>query len=334
MARDRGAYSVSRRTFCWTLAGVLVTPGLAIAQTEKIRRIGILYLGKPNDPFVLANTGAFRQRLRELGYVDGKTIVIDERFAEGDATRLNELARELVASKVDILVTQAVAATVAARLATSTIPIVMLHAGNPVEAGLIESLARPGGNITGTSNISLGGKLVELLHEVVPRARRVAVLGNPTNAGLPPARRDAEEAARRIGVSVVFVAVTRNEDFPDVFATIRNARPDALLVVVEPLIATHRSEVVEFAAAARLPAVYDNGTTARIGGLISYAPDISEHYPLAAIYVDKILKGAKPADLPVQQATKFELVINLKTAKALGVSIPQALLVRADEVIQ
>ena len=334
MARDQGDCSIARRSFCLALADVLVAPSIAIAQTEKARRIGILYLGKPDDPFVLTNTGAFRQRLRGLGYVDGKTIVIDERFAEGDATRLNELARELVASKVDILVTQAVAATVAARLATSTIPIVMLHAGNPVEAGLIESLARPGGNITGTSNISLGGKLVDLLHEVVPSVRRLAVLGNPTNAGLPPARRDVEEAARRIAVSVVFVAVTRNEDFPDIFAAIRNARPDALLVVVEPLIATHRREVVEFAAAARLPAVYDNGATARIGGLISYAPDLTEHYPLAAIYVDKILKGAKPGDLPVQQPGRYELVINLKTAKALGITIPQSLMARADEVIQ
>jgi putative ABC transport system substrate-binding protein len=313
------------------VAGVSPTVG---QQPPKIPRIGMLFFGAMSDLFRTTNVGIFRQRLAELGYVDGKTIVIEERFAEGSEARLNELARELVESRADVLVTQAVAATVAAKKATSTIPIVMMHAGGPIEAGLIKSFARPGGNVTGTSNILAGGKLVDLLHEVVPRFGRLAILGNPTNSGLPPARKDVAEAARRIGVDVVFVPVTRNEDFPGVFATIRNARPDALLVFVEPLIGTHRSELVDFAAAARLPAVYDTGPMARAGGLVAYAPFFPEHYALAAVYVDKILKGAKPADLPVQQATRFELVINLKTAKALGLTIPRDLLLRADEVIQ
>jgi putative ABC transport system substrate-binding protein len=303
-------------------------------QQMRIPRVGMLYFGASNDSFSQVNAGVFRQRLAELGYVDGKTILIEERFAEGSASRLNDLARELVASNVDIIVTQAVAATIAARQATRTIPIVMLHAGNPIGAGLIESLARPGGNVTGTSNILLGGKLVELLHELVPRLGTLAVLANPTNAGVPPALADIADAARRFNITVNLVPATRNEDFPDAFAMIRNARPDALLVLVEPLIAAHRAEVIDFATRARLPTIYDNGPTARAGGLMSYALVFREHYALAAVYVDKILKGAKPADLPVQQPTRFELVINLKTAKALGMTIPQSLLLRADEIIQ
>jgi putative ABC transport system substrate-binding protein len=303
-------------------------------QPTRIPRIGMLWFGASRDPFIPINAGMFRQRLAELGYVEGKTILIDDRFAEGSIPRLNELARELVASKVDIIVTQAVAATIAARQATRTIPIVMLHAGNPIGAGLIESLARPGGNVTGTSNILLGGKLVELLHELVPRLGTLAVLANPTNAGVPPALADVADAARRFNITVNLVPATRNEDFPDAFAMIRNARPDALLVLVEPLIGAHRAEVIDFAASARLPTIYDNGPSARSGRLISYALVFLDHYVMAAEYVDKILKGAKPADLPVQQPRKFELVINLKTAKALGLTIPQSLLLRADEIIQ
>jgi putative tryptophan/tyrosine transport system substrate-binding protein len=281
-------------------------------QQATIPRVGVLFFGASSDPFVAPHMAVFRQRLAELGYVDGKTILIDERFAEGSMPRLNELASELVASKVDIIVTQAVAATTAARRATSTIPIVMMHAGNPIGAGLIESLARPGGNVTGTSNILLGGKLVELLHEVVPRLGKLAMLANPTNAAVSPARADVADAARRFNMSLVFVPVAQAEELPNALTTIRNARPDALLVLVEPLIAAHRTELIDFAAVARLPTIYDNGPT----------------------YVDKILKGAKPADLPVQQPATFELIINLNTAKALGLTIPQSLLLRADEVIQ
>jgi putative ABC transport system substrate-binding protein len=276
----------------------------------------------------------FRQRLTELGYVEGKTILIDERSAEGDAQRLTELARELATSKVDVIVAVAVAATTAARQATSTIPIVMVHAGNPIGAGLISSLARPGGNVTGTMNLPLGGKQVDLLREVVPRVAKLAILANPTNAGAPSFVAAMTDAASRSNISVVVAEVTRAEDFRTAFTVIRNARPDGLLVMVEPLIGTRIAEVFEFAASTRLPAIYDNGEAARRGGLIAYATVYIEHYALAADYVDRILKGAKPADLPVQQPTKFELVINMKTAKALGLTIPQSLLLRADEVIQ
>ncbi len=295
----------------------------------------MLWLIGSNEPFVSIATGSFRQRLAELGYVEGKTILIDERFADGNESRLNELARDLVASKVDIIVATAVAATIAARQATSTIPIVMLNAGNPIGAGLIESLARPGGNVTGSSNIALGGKLVELLHELVPRLGKLAILVNPTNAAVPLARADIADAARRFNINVVGVAeVPRAEDFPNAFAVIRNARPDGLLVLAEALIAMHHVEVFDFAASARLPAIYDSGNMARSGGLIAYSPDYLEHYALAAVYVDKILKGAKPADLAVQQPTRLELIINLKTAKILGLTIPQSLLLRANDVIQ
>jgi putative ABC transport system substrate-binding protein len=325
-----------RRTLLRALgAGTLIVGAWPASgqQPTRIPRIGVLWFAS-SDSFRQANSGVFRQRLAELGYVEGKTILIEERFAEGSMPRLNELARELVASKVDIIVAPAVAAATAARQATSTIPIVMVAAGNPIGAGLIESLARPGGNVTGTSNILLGGKLVELLHEVVPRLGTVAVLANPTNAGVPPALADIADAARRFNITVNLVPATRNEDFPDAFAMIRNARPDALLVLVEPLIGAHRAEVIDFAARARLPTIYDNGATARSGGLMSYALVFREHYALTAVYVDKILKGAKPADLPVQQPARFELVINMKTAKALGLAIPQSLLLRADEIIQ
>jgi putative ABC transport system substrate-binding protein len=199
------------------VAGTLPAVG---QPSPKIPRIGMLFFGTPSNLVRATYVSAFRHRLTELGYVDGKTILIEERFAEGSEARLNKLAHELVASKVDIIVTQAVAATVAARRATGSIPIVMMHAGNPVEAGLIKDFARPGGNVTGTSNILAAGKLVDLLHEFVPRLGRLALLANPTNPGMPPGRNDVDEAARRIGVSVEFVPVVRNEDFPGVFGRI------------------------------------------------------------------------------------------------------------------
>jgi putative ABC transport system substrate-binding protein len=238
-----------------------------------------------------------------------------------------------VASKVDVIVAIAVAATTAARQATSTIPIVMVHAGNPIGAGLIASLARPGGNVTGTTNLPLGGKQVDLIRELVPGVAKLAILANPTNAGAASFVAAMTEASRKFNISVVAAEVTRAEDFANAFMVIRNARPGGLLVAVEPLIGKHIAEVFEFAATTRLPVIYDNGEAARRGGLIAYATVYIEHYALAADYVDRILKGARPADLPVQQPAKFELVINLKTAKALGLTIPQTILLQADQVI-
>jgi len=210
----------------------------------------------------------------------------------------------------------------------------MLHAGNPIGAGLIVSLARPGGNVTGTSNILMGGKQVQLLREIVPRLSKLAVLVNPTNAGAPAALAELVDTARSFGISVVIAQVSDLNHFPSAFDKIRNARPNGLFVMTEPMIGGQRPQILEFAAEVRLPVSSDNEYMTRAGGLISYGPDYADHYAMAAEYVDKILRGAKPADLPVQQPRKFELVINLKTAKALGLSIPQSLLLRADEVIQ
>jgi putative ABC transport system substrate-binding protein len=235
---------------------------------------------------------------------------------------------------MDVIVTPAVTATIAVRRATDTIPIVMLHAGNPIGAGLIASLARPGGNVTGTANQPLGGKHVEMMREVVPRMTRVAILVNPTNAGARAFVANMTEAARIAHIDVTMVEVSRLEDFPQAYLLLRNARVDWLHVLDEPMISSRRAEWVEFAASARLPLSSEAVDTVRAGGLISYAPVLTDHYVLAAAYVDKILKGAKPADLPVEEPTRYELIVNLRTAKALGLTIPQSLLLRAQEVIQ
>ena len=287
-----------------------------------------------NTPAASRNRSVFRQRLSALGYVEGKNILIDERSAEGNAERLGELARDLVASKVDIIVTPAVTATRAARQATGTIPIVMVHAGDPAGAGLIASLARPGGNVTGTSNLSYAGKQIELMRELVPRAVKLAILLNPSNAGAPRYVTDAMETGRQFNLSIAIAEVAQMEDFQNAFAMIRDMRPDGLLVMADPLIGDRLAEVIAFAASARVPAVYDQPTMARAGGMVAYGPLLVEHYVMAAGYMDRILKGAKPADLPVEQPRRFELITNLKTAKVLGLAIPQSLLVRADEVIQ
>jgi putative ABC transport system substrate-binding protein len=274
------------------------------------------------------------ERLSALGYVEGKNILIEERFADGNSERPDELARELAAIKVDVIVTPTVAASGAARRATATISIVMVHAGDPVGAGLIASLARPGGNVTGTTNLLLGGKHVELIRELVPRATKVAMLVNPSNSGARSYVADAMEAGRRFNLGIAVADVTRVEDFPNAFAKIRDRRPDGLLVMLEPLIGGQRAQVIAFAASARLPACGGNAIFVRDGGLVAYGPILAEHYVMAAGYVDKILKGAKPADLPVEQPTRFELAVNLKTAKTLSLTIPQSLIVRATDVIE
>ena len=312
---------------------LLVAPRLSRGQPKsKTPHIGVVWVNSMGDPTLQQFRSAFLERLSALGYVEGKSIVIEERFSEGHPERRAELARELVASKVDIIVTPSVATSTAARQATSTIPIVMVHAGDPIGAGLIASLARPGGNVTGTTNLLLGGKQVELIRELVPGAAKLAMLVNPSNAGTRTYVADATETCRRLNCGITVAEVTRDEDFPSAFATIRNMRPDALLVMNEPLIGKHRAEVIAFAAGARLPACYGQSGMVRDGGLVCYGPLLVEHYVMAAGYVDRILKGAKPADLPVEQPTRFELVINSKTAKALGLTIPQSLHVRAEVI--
>jgi len=309
---------------------------------SKIPRVAMLVFGSRDSGSATA-TGTspvaklFRDRLTELGHVEGKTILLEERYADGDPKRLTQHANEIVESKPDAIVAIAAAATAAARLATSTIPIVMVHAGDPVGSGLASTLSHPGGNVTGTTSMvpDLGVKQVELLRQLVPGLARLGVLANPTNAGVPPSLANVNDAARRFNISVVVAEVTRAEDFDKALGLLRDARPEALLVLIEPMIFLNRKRVLDFAAANRLPASYDVGReVVRQGGLISYGPVLTTHYALAADYVDKILKGAKPGDLPIQQPIQFVLVINLKTAREIGITIPQSLLLRADELIQ
>ena len=327
---------ITRRSVLFVGAiSMLAAPRFSRSQApSKIPRIGILWFGSINTPAALQNRSAFRQRLAALGYVEGKNIVIDERSAEGNPERLRELARGLVASKVEVIVTPAVTASRAARQATSTIPIVMVHAGDPVGAGLIASLARPGGNVTGSMNLSYAGKQIELMREIAPRAFKLAILLNPTNANAPKYVTEAMEAGRSFNLSIAVAEVTHVADFQNAFEMFREMRPDGLLVMADPLIGDQIAQVIAFVASARLPAIYDQPAYAKAGGMVAYGPLLVEHYVMAAWYVSKILNGAKPADLPVEQPSRFALVINLKTAKTLGLTIPQSLLLRADEVIQ
>jgi len=317
-------------------AGTLIAGAWAAhgQRPLKIPQVALLLVGSRESYAGSEGITLFRRRLRELGYIEGKSILIDEQYAGDDEQRLNVLAREIVERRVDIIVTPTAAASSAARKATSAIPIVMVHAGNPIGAGLIMSLARPGGNVTGTTNMLLGGKQVELIRELVPRVAKLGVLVNPTNAGAATVLANMNDTARTFNIRLVVAEVTRAEDFPNAFTLLRTAHLDGLLVMVEKVIDASRAQVLDFAASTRLPASYDANDIVEDGGLISYGPVLDEQYALAADYVDKILKGAKPGDLPVQQPSKYLLAINLKTAKSLGITIPQSLLMRADEVIQ
>ena len=261
---------------------------------------------------------------------------MEYRYADGQLDRVVNLTAELVRLRVDVIVTGGEAGIRAARDATRTIPIVMANSGDPVGTGLIESLARPGGNITGLSLLApdLGGKRLELLKETVPKIAHVAVLWNPTNAAKPLEWQSTQEAAGALGVRVTPFEVRKPADFTPIFAAIAKARPNALIPLAEPLTRTYRRQIVEFAVKNQLPMIAELREFADAGGLMSYGASLLDLYRRAATYVDKILKGTKPADLPVEQPTKFELLINLKNAKALGLTIPQSVLIRADEVIQ
>jgi len=324
------------RTLAITLAlGILATPIAAEAQVPaKVPRIGFLASYSPtNNAHFLE---AFRQGLRELGYVDGQNIAIEYRFAEGRPERLPALAAELVRLKVDVIVTGGPPAPEATKQATSTIPIVFAVTGDPVAEGLVASIARPGGNITGLASIASEtvGKQLELLKEVVPKVSRVAVLQNPSNHGHPFVLRQAEGAARALGVQLHIVQARTPPEIEAAFAAMRSQRAGGVLILRDQLFLTQRTQIAALAAKSRLPAVYGNREYAEAGGLMAYGASTPHMYRRAATYVDKILKGAKPADLPVEQPMRFELVINLKTAKALGLTIPQSILIRADEVIQ
>ena len=281
--------------------------------------------------------GAFRQGLRELGWIEGQNLVIEHRFAEGRAERFPDLAAALVRLRVDVIVTSSgEPAILAAKRATTTTPIVMAISGDPVETGLVASLARPGGNVTGLTILAteVAGKRLELLKEAVPRASRVAVLWNAAYPGKAFELRETQAAARVLGVSLWPVEVREPNDLPGAFSAIARAGPDALITFADPLTNTERRRIVDFAVRNRLPMISAVRPFADEGGLMTYGPNIADMCRRAATYVDKILKGAKPADLPVEQPTKFDLVINLKTAKALGLTIPPSVLLRADRVIE
>jgi len=296
----------------------------------KIPRIGMLRPGSPPDPLV----EAFRQGLRELGYVEGHTISIEYRWAEGRDERLPGLVADLIRHNVDVIVTAGSLALLAKR-ATSTTPIVMPVSNNPVGAGLVASFARPGGNVTGLSFLAeeLPGKWMELLKEALPGVSRVAVLWDPaTEAGQ---LKVSEAAARSLGVRLHALKVQRSEDLGTAFAEAQKDRADALIVLASPFFYVHRTRLVELATKHRLPTMYSQREfVVESGGLMSYGPSLRDLFRRAAGYVDKVLKGARPADLPVEQPTKFEFVINRKTAKALGLTIPPSVLARADEVIE
>jgi ABC-type uncharacterized transport system substrate-binding protein len=307
------------------LAGPLAAQG---PPPGKVYKIGILVGGIPPH--------GFREGLRELGYVEGRNVQIIERSAGGRNERFPELVAELLRLDVDAIVSSATPAVRAARQATKTVPIVMAGLTDPVGAGLVPNLPRPAGNVTGLTNIftELSAKRLELLKEAVPRLGRVAVLWNPDHPGQPLAFRDTEAAGRMLHVAVVSVEVRRPEDFEHAFKVIAGARADAFLVLPDPVTSFHRRQTADFAVRRRLPAIYAAREWVEAGGLMSYGPNFPDLWRRAAVYIDKIFRGARPGDLPIERPTKFDLVLNLKTAKTLGLTIPPLVLARADHVIE
>jgi putative ABC transport system substrate-binding protein len=312
---------------------VFSAPVPAVAAAE-VYRIGFLTPGSHElfKPWLTA----FRQGLKALGYVEGENIIIEQRFAAGWANRLPALAAELVRLKIDIFVVHGIRAIQIAYKASRTIPIVFPVAGDPVGSGLVTSLARPGGNVTGLSDFhgNIAPKRLELLKEMAPSASRIAVLWNPANASNVRQLRDLQAAASTLGVSLIPLAVKVPEDLDRAFAAMRKEPPDALNIFGYPLMGINRHKIAAFALKHRLPSILTVSVFPEAGGLMSYGTDFKDLYRRAAGFVDKILKGAKPADLPVEQPTKFELVINLKTAKTLGIKVPRSILLRATKVIE
>jgi putative ABC transport system substrate-binding protein len=336
---------MERRTFLAMVPGSLLAAPLVAAaqQPGKVYRIGFLSPSSPSDPEKLASPfgegglAAFRQGMRDLGYAEGQNISIEPRWAEGRFERLPDLAAELARLKVDVIVSVVTQATLSAKNATRTIPIVMVAAGDPVGSGLVPNLARPGGNVTGPSSMyaELAGKQLELLMKTAPKVSRVAVLWNPANAAWQVQMlRQTETAARALGLQRQLLEARGPDELEGAFAAMTRERANALLVQVDVIFALHAQRIADLAAKHRVPAMYGAREHVGAGGLMSYAPNILDLFRRAATYVDKILRGAKPGDLPIEQPTKFELVINLKTAKALGLTIPQSVLLRADQVIE
>jgi putative ABC transport system substrate-binding protein len=316
--------------------GLLLVPLAANAQPPAtIPRVGFVEATSPGPGRHILD--AFRQGLHELGYIEGRTIIIEARWAEERPERFPDLVAELIRLKVDVLVVATGAGARAAQQATQTLPVVFVAVGDPVSQGIVASLARPGGNITGLSYAleeGFAGKWVELLKEAAPNASRLAVLNQTGGPGSVIQKKDAEVAARALGMALQAVGVRERNELESALSTIASSRADALVVMASPLFFSHRAQLVEFAAKNRIPAMFFAREFVEAGGLMAYGPNLREQFRRAATYVDKILKGAKPADLPVEQPTKFELIINLKTAQALGLTISPTLLFQADEVLQ
>ena len=334
-ARSRRGVAAAFTKLSLVIAVALLGAPLATGAqpASKIPRIGVLLAGSQGNTLV----EAFQQGLRGLGYVEGRTITIEYRFAEGRLDRSFDLASELVRLQVDVIVAPGTALAQAARKATATIPIVLVTAGNPVGDGLIASFARPGGNATGLTMAvgqEIGGKLLELLKEAVPTVSRVAILWNPLTAPNTLTVKHTEAAARALRLTLRPVSARRPDEIDGAFAAMSRARADGLIVLADPVFLSVRLRIADLATKGHLPTIYELREHAEAGGLVSYGPSLPDLWRRAAIYVDRILKGAKPADLPVERPSKFELVVNLKTAKALGLTITQSVLLRADQVIE
>jgi putative ABC transport system substrate-binding protein len=306
----------------------------AEAQQAKVARIG--FLGNSTSELEANLIGPFREGLRELGYIEGKNIAIEWRWAEGKYERFPGLIAELIGSKAELIVTAGTPASLAVKKATTTIPLVMIAVGDPVGSGLIASLAHSRGNVTGLTSISpeLDGKRLELLREVVPNISHVAVMWNPTSPLQVVAEKATRAAAQPMGIRILSLGVHADEQFDHAFATIRKEKPGALLVLADRLFLHNRARMMEFAIHNRLPGVHAYVELVEGGGLMSYGPSYSGMHKRAAYYIDKILKGTNPADLPIEAPAKFELVVNIKAAKQIGVSIPPSVLYRADRVIK
>ena len=328
---------IDRRTFIGSVVtGILTASRAAEAQQAgKVYRIG--YLSAPTRASVEQGLQAFLRTLRELGWIEGQNLVIEYRWADGNIERLPSLATELVTQKVDLIVAPAGTAALAAKKATSSIPIVMIFPADPVGLGLVASVRRPGGNVTGTTSTpspEIFGKQLQLLKETVPLATRVALLVNPVDLAFASQVREVETGAQSIGIRIQRVEAHGPEEFERAFAAMTRERAEALLVANDTTFLVNRAIVAELALKSRLPTMNYYREMVEAGGFMAYAVNMAGFTPRAAVYVDKILKGAKPADLPVEQPTKFELVINMKTAKALGIAVPPSVLARADDVIQ
>ena len=315
------------------IAMMVVGAVVQAQQPKQPPRIG--YLQAPPLSVVAARTNAFRQGLHDLGYIEGKNVIIELRSADEKIDRVPAIVAELVKLNVDIIVSGGSVVTQSAKRATKTIPIIMAQEADPVGSGLVASLARPGGNITGLATLApeLSGKQLELLKEIVPALSRIAVLESPGNSGNAPSLRETERAGRAFGVRIQQIDISHN-DIESAFQTATNARADAILVLSSPFATSQRRKITTLAAKNRLPSVSDRAEFVEDGGLMTYSVSSTDLFRRAAVYVDKILKGSTPADLPVEQPTKFELVINLKTAKQIGLTIPPSVLARADRVIR